>query len=1682
MKSSSVSILTARTTRVVALFLSVSAIALGGFFISQAYAQTAPNITISTPTANVYWRGQQTVNWNVASTTGLSTISVLYSYNSGTYKNVVTNDPIATVGTHLWDTVSNSLSDGSYTMYAQDNAGGTSSSVNFYLDNTAPTTTMATTTVPDPATGWYNTTTGHTPPQITLTCTDNLSGCSEIVQNWYNATSSALVASATTTSATATIDPSSIPQGDNILVYYSQDKAVDKGGVHNIEAAHSAEFKVDTQAPTVSSYTLNGLAADAYFNPANASTTIALTASEPVTWTTVRIQSATDSSVYQDFHPTNDGQATTTITWNGSLHGGGTAADGGYVITYNIKDAAGNTTNTEHSTPLSSPEIVVDTTPPTITLTAPTDKVYKGAANSDTTLDTSALSFTSSDTNPLTYTYSIDGKATTTPVAAHNDGTTALNSAISGLSDGRHTIVVTITDGAGNSVSSDPVSFVFDNDNTLTVSNNPSDHADFSTIQGAIDAATAGDTIDIFPGSGSYTEDVNVNKALTLKDPPVGQPHIVGTITVASDGVTIDGLDISNPTGSAGIVDTDHSNLTITNNTIHNVGSDTSYTSGSAQAIEIVSNAADVSTIDIEKNVISDVGNSGLLHTSSADGSAKGIYLGNSGGINSISTVTISENTISNVSSSPIPWVSNGNGGWTSKDGGGAYGVLVNHATSGAGETSGLTITNNTISGLEGLWAHAIGLEGNTPGAQVTGNVISGLTDNKGGTDDVGVMVQDNGGAGSVTISANQFAQDIIGVGNEGAGEDPTTATATTTATGNWWGSIDGPRTTPGLSTLTNPHGAGAWVYGPVSFVPWCIDSSCSTIDTSTLKAEVTNAPADPTNDNNPSFHVGSTGSDAVVYYKYQLDGSAWSDETKVATPITASTTLTDGSHTLDLLGRDQAGNWQTTPTTYSWTIDTVPPVLTEVTPVATPTSNKTPSYVFNTTKAGDITYGGGCTGSPTSTTTPGDVTATFGPLADGVYHCTVTVKDSAGNDSNTLAASEFRVDTTPPVINLGPDLIASTTVSEHATVTDIDGSGVATYAWTNESPSVGTITFGTPDAEDTTIAASTDGVYTLQLVATDKAGNTSTSTMSFTWDTTPPVITAPADVTVEATAHMTPLTLTPATATDNLDGSPVITSDAPATFPVGTTTVTWTATDAAGNHASATQDVGIIDTTPPTINGTPSDTPAEATSAAGAPVSWTSPTATDLVDGTDPVTCESSTGLASGDTFPFGPTTVTCNASDKAGNAATPTTFTVTVHDTTAPVIAAHDDIVVTADQLGGKHVTYDAPIASDDVDGPLPAVCTPASGSLFPVNETTTVTCTKTDAHGNSATPTTFTVTVNPDELTTVFVSASPTSLTTADTSTVTVTGQDQYGNTVASDNSTKAVLSTDGAGSLADTILTLANGVAQTTLTSSTAGIVHVNAASGVLTPTSVAVTFTGATVPDTTPPVITNVQSTNIGTSTVEVTWTTNENSTSQVEYGTTSGYGSASAADATLTGAHSVTLSGLTPNTTYHFRVKSADASSNLATSGDNTFTTAVDDNTAVLAVTGIDATRTYAVADGTFENGWAWTFHVTVPTDETQLRMKFDDFLGSPSGTIPVAGNLRFYSPQSSDANATTSAITIAGSGAFSAPMTLTGDTSSSAGRQVDIMVEMRVPEGTAGGSYSTSYGIDTSTSTPTDE
>src|SRR5260370_95248 len=123
------------------------------------------------------------------------------------------------------------------------------------------------------------------------------------------------------------------------------------------------------------------------------------------------------------------------------------------------------------------------------------------------------------------------------------------------------------------------------------------------------------------------------------------------------------------------------------------------------------------------------------------------------------------------------------------------------------------------------------------------------------------------------------------------------------------------------------------------------------------------------------------------------------------------------------------------------------------------------------------------------------------------------------------------------------------------------------------------------------------------------------------------------------------------------------------------------------------------------------------------------------------------------------------------------------------------------------------------------------------------------------------------------------------------------------------------------------------------------------------------FLGAPLP---PPVISAVAAGSITSSGATITWTTNIPANTQVEYGTTTAYGNLTTLDTNLVTSHSVSLTGLTAGTLYHYRVRSTNTSGILAISGDFTFATV---STSTSTVTFDDISPASRVLSGQYPTG-----------------------------------------------------------------------------------------------------------------
>ena len=368
--------------------------------------------------------------------------------------------------------------------------------------------------------------------------------------------------------------------------------------------------------------------------------------------------------------------------------------------------------------------------------------------------------------------------------------------------------------------------------------------------------------------------------------------------------------------------------------------------------------------------------------------------------------------------------------------------------------------------------------------------------------------------------------------------------------------------------------------------------------------------------------------------------------------------------------------------------------------------------------------------GGSTLAVAPANTTA----FTSGVWTGNVTVNESGsavklsashGATGSFGASNSFAVsgpDTTAPIVSARPAEVREASSASGAMVTFgastvTDNVGVASVEYVPASGSVFPL-----------------GNTVITVTARDAAGNTGTgSFLVNARDTTAPALTLPSNVTVSAAnAGGATVTYPAATAADAVSASPVIGySQASGTvFPIGTTTVTVTATDGAGNVGTGTFTVTVRDTGPPVVSSRPAEV-REATGPTGAVVTFGASTVTDNVGVTSVEYVP-----ASGSVFPLGNSMVTVTARDAAGNTGTDT-FTVTVRDTIAPVItSAPAQRVAATSGLGGLGLVPDltALVAASDAVGVVSVTQTPLAGASRPAGSYP-VTVSVADAAGNSA-----------------------------------------------------------------------------------------------------------------------------------------------------------------------------------------------------------------------------------------------------------------------------------------------------------------------------------------------------------
>ncbi|MEO8435225.1 MAG: HYR domain-containing protein, partial [Pyrinomonadaceae bacterium] len=288
-----------------------------------------------------------------------------------------------------------------------------------------------------------------------------------------------------------------------------------------------------------------------------------------------------------------------------------------------------------------------------------------------------------------------------------------------------------------------------------------------------------------------------------------------------------------------------------------------------------------------------------------------------------------------------------------------------------------------------------------------------------------------------------------------------------------------------------------------------------------------------------------------------------------------AGTMVGLGPHPVTVTATDDAGNSSSCTTTFTVN-DTTAPVVS--CPAGSSASVDASCQAAVPNYAAAATTSDNCDSTVTVTQSP----AAGSMVGIGPHTVTVTATDDAGNSSS--CTTTFTVnDTTPPTVTAPADSSASADAGCQAPVPDYASAS-------SRSDNCGPVTVTQSPAAGTMVGK---GPHTVTVTATDGAGNSSSDTVVFAVnDTTPPVITCPANIVTPAAPGTCSASVNPgtATATDNCappptvsgsrsDGKPL--SDP---YPGGVTVITWTATDSSGNQSSCMQTVTVTDAQGPII------------------------------------------------------------------------------------------------------------------------------------------------------------------------------------------------------------------------------------------------------------------------------------------------------------------------------------------------------------------------------------------------------------------------------------------------------------------------------------------------------------------
>ena len=964
--------------------------------------------------------------------------------------------------------------------------------------------------------------------------------------------------------------------------------AVARDAAGNITTSAAVSVTVDNSAPTVS---MTAPASGATVS--GAAVAVSSTASDNVA--VVGVQFKLDGVNLN----AEDTTSPYSITWDTT-----TTTNASHSLTAVARDAAGNTTTSAAVT------VTVDNSAPTVSMTAPTGGAsLKGNAV--------AVSATAADNVAVVgVQFKLDGanlnaEDTTSPYSTTWDTTAA--------TAGSHTLTAVARDAAGNTTTSSVVTVTVDNTAptvsmtapasgatvsgaAVAVSSTASDNVAVVGVQFKLDGVNlnAEDTTSPYSITWNSTTATNASHSLTA----VARDAAGNTTTSAAVTVTVDNsaptVSMTAPTGGASLkgnavavsataadnvavvgvqfkLDGANLNAEDTTSPYSTTWDTTAATAGSHTLTAVARDAAGNTTTSSVVTVTVD----NTAPTISITAPAVAAFLKGSN--------TVSANASDNLSLSSVQFKLDG-ANLGAADTTSPYSVSWDTTTATAGSHSLTAVATDAAGNSTTSSSVTVTVDNTAPTVSMT--VPAGGATVSGSTTAVSATAADN-----VAVVGVQFKLDGVNLNAEDT-TSPYSITWDTTTTTNASHSLTAVARDAAGNTTTS------------AAVTVTVDNSAPTVSVS--------APTGGAFLKGNAVAVSATAADnvAVVGVQFKLDGVNLSAEDITAPYSTTwdTTTATNASHTITAVARDAAGN-STTSSVVTVTVDNTAPTVSLTAPAAaafvkgsTVTLSATAS---DNTSVSNVQFKlEGVNLGATDTTSPYSTTWNSTTATNGAHSLTAVATDAAGNIT-TSAAVSVTVDNSAPTLSL----------TAPAGGASLKGNAVAVSAAAADNVAVVGVQFkldgSNLGAEDTTspysitwdTTTTTNASHSLTAVATDAAGNTTTSSfVTVTVDNIAPTVsmTAPAN---GATVNGSSVAIT-ATAADNvavagvqfkLDGnsqgaedttSPYATTWDTTTLGNGSYSLTATVRDAAGNTTTSSVITVTVnnpvppppDTTPPTV------------------------------------------------------------------------------------------------------------------------------------------------------------------------------------------------------------------------------------------------------------------------------------------------------------------------------------------------------------------------------------------------------------------------------------------------------------------------------------------------------------------